>query len=444
MLAEHEEQKEYWGLGPSEEREIREFVFGNLQTLSPFRMQGVTPLRQTLETIEKEMFDCHSQMMRGWSISATLSPAFLGDLSSLMCRLMPRFQEKKIAFLIDDYSTHRLPAEVQHILNRIIWQRLSSHIFKLSSEKLGAELSDPSSGASVEPAREMVEIDCGREFLALDDSRKVNSSYSFAVELLDNRLRKAGYEGTAVGLIGKSSWPEGNLAKALVNLPPGRQQDNYHGLNCVAAVCSGDVSTLLLIYRRMFEAAGVNKATTSQIPKKVQSDAIRSVSREMLDAVRDYFPKGPEMFAVASSFGGLVRDILEKGRAHKKGNATVPSECPRIEIDQPQGSVYELLSSDQELLAKELVRRAIFIEMQPGLSRHGNVTTLRWQLRRVYLPALGASLAKNDAVKQSPTWFHHFLANPEMACKLVFDRWPKGDPGSQAHPDQLIMDDIRK
>ena len=438
ILADHEEQRKYWGYGPSQERDIQEFVFRYLKDNSLFRMQGVSLLRQTLEAIEREMFNSHSQMMKGLSISSTLPKTFLGDLSSLMCRIMPRFQEKKIAFLIDDYSTHRLLAPVQHILNRVIWERRSSHIFKLSSEKLGAELTDPS-GASAELAREMVEIDCGLEYLALDDSRKVGLGYSFAVELLDNRLRKAGYEGTAEGLIGRSSWPEGNLARALVNKLPGRQLDHYHGLRCVAAVCSGDVSTLLLIYRRMFEAAGVSRTTTRQIPKTVQSGAIRSVSREMLDSIKDYFPRGPEMYAVVSSFGGLVRDILEKGREQKKGDSTVPSECPRIEIDQPHGSVYELLSSDLEVLAKELVRRAIFIDMELGLSRHGNVTTLRWQLRRVYLPALGASLAKNNAVKEDPAWFQHFLSNPELACQMVFAKWPKGVAGSGNYLSQLPL-----
>ena len=440
-LADREEQREYWGYGASEERNIQEFVFSHLEADSLFRMQGVSLMRQTLEAIEREMFNSHSQMMKGLSISPTLPSTFLGELSSLMCRIMPRFQEKKIAFLIDDYSTHRLSAPVQQVLNRVIWERRSSHIFKLSSEKLGAELTDPF-GASAESAREMVEIDCGREYLALDDAHKVDLGYSFAVELLDNRLKKAGYAGTAQKLIGNSSWPEGTLARALVSKSPGRQQDYYHGLNCVAAVCSGDVSTLLLIYRRMFEEGGVTKNTITPISKTVQSRAIRSVSRQMLEAIKVYFPKGPAMYDVVSSFGGLVRDILEHGRELKKGDYTVPPECPRIEIDQPQGNVAGLLSPDQQVLAKELVRRAIFIDMEPGLSRHGNVTTLRWQLRRVYLPAVGASLAKNIAVKEKPDWFQLFLSNPVAGCKMTYDKWQKGVAGSNPHDSQLRLNGI--
>ena len=440
-IVDREKHRDYWGCGPSEERAIQEFVLSHLETDEPLRMQGVTLLRQTLEVIEREMFNSHSKMMRGLSISSTLPATFLGDLSGLICRIMPRFQEKKIAFLIDDYSTHRISEPVQRILNRVIWERRPSHIFKLSSEKHGAELTDPS-GASAELAREMVEIDCGREFLALDDSQKVNAGYSFAVELLDNRLKKAGYAGTAEGLIGRSHWPQGNLARALVDRQPGRRLDHYHGLDCVASVCSGDVSTLLLIYRRMFEEGGVNKDTTTPISKIDQSTAIRSVSREMLTAIKDYFPKGPDMYSAVSNFGVLVRKILEQGREQKKGASSVPSECPRIEIDQPQGSVYELLSPDQAVLAKELVRRAIFIDMEPGLSRHGNVTTLRWQLRRVYLPALGASLAKNNAIKGNSAWFQYFLSNPEAACEMIFAKWPKKEADSHASRSQLPMFEI--
>ena len=437
-LTEREEHREYWGCGASQERAIQEFVFSHLEVADLFRMQGVSLLRQTLEIIEREMFNSHSQMMRGLSVSRTLPASFLGDLTSLMCQIMPRFQEKRIAFLIDDYSTHRLSGPVQQVLNRVIWERRSSHIFKLSSEKLGAELTDPS-GALAESAREMVEIDCGREYLALDDTHKVGLGYSFAVELLDNRLKKAGYDGTAAQLIGNSSWPEGSLAKALVSKKHGRQQDFYHGLNCVAAVCSGDVSTLLLIYRRMFEAARVERHTTQQISKTVQSEAIRAVSREMFQAIEAYFPKGPEMHRVVAGFGGLVRDILDQGRGQKKGESTVPSECPRIEIDQPQGSIYGLLSQDLQVLARELVRRAIFIEMEPGLSRHRNVTTLRWQLRRVYLPTFGASLAKNNAVKENSVWLQLLLSNPDEARRMKFDKWPKQGAGSAGISNQLPM-----
>lgn len=62
--------------------------------------------------------------------------------------------------------------------------------------------------------------------------------------------------------------------------------------------------------------------------------------------------------------------------------------------------------------------------MEPGLSRHGNVPTLRWQLRRIYLPAFGASLAKNNAVKADSAWLQYFLSDPEGACRMILRKWP--------------------
>ena len=102
------------------------------------------------------------------------------------------------------------------ILNRIIWERRPSHVFKLSSEKYGAILTD-SFNATDDLAREMVEIDCGREFIALDDIEQGRRALAFVIELLDNRLAQAGYSGTAEALIGHSKWEEGSLGMALAS-----------------------------------------------------------------------------------------------------------------------------------------------------------------------------------------------------------------------------------
>jgi hypothetical protein len=273
----------------------------------------------------------------------------------------------------------------------------------------------------------MVEIDCGREYIALDDTDQVERAREFAVELLDNRLKAAGYQGTADSLIGPSEWPERSLGRALAEKPEGRSLDQYHGLDCISAVCSGDVSTLLLVYRRVFERGNVTRESTSRVPKSTQHEAIVSVSRELFEAIRHHFPSGPQMYAVVSSFGTLIRNILQHGRWQKKGTGSTPTQCPRLELDQGEGAAVETLTEEQQSLARELIRRAIFIEMEPGLSRHGNVTTLRWHLRRVYLPAFSAALAKNDAVKRSVDWLKFLLTNPQGACDMVYRSWPKKD-----------------
>ena len=318
-------------------------------------------------------------------------------------------------------------------MNQVIWERRSSHVFKLSSEKFGAVLLD-TLGATVEIGREMVEIDCGKEYVALDDSDQVKRTRKFAVELLDNRLKAATYKGTAGTLIGDSKWPEGSLGRALAEKQKGRLNDQYHGIQCIADLCSGDVSTLLLVYRRIFEQGAVTKDSKDQVPKTTQHEAIVGASRELFEAVKHYFPYGSEMYTIVGAFGSLVRNVLQHGKPQKKGPTSTPSQCPRIELDQGQGAVSEILTQEQHQLTQELVRRAIFIEMDPGLSRHRNMTTLRWHLRRVYLPSFGAALSKNNAVKAPVDWLKFFLTDPDGACRLIWQRWPKNPDAPEELP----------
>ena len=61
--------------------------------------------------------------------------------------------------------------------------------------------------------------------------------------------------------------------------------------------------------------------------------------------------------------------------------------------------------------------------MQPGISRHKSWSTLRWNIRRIYLPSFGAALAKNDAVKKKPSWLEQFLVAPETTCEAIVKKW---------------------
>jgi len=425
LIAMRDDRESYWGIGVAQEMKIHAFLIQALGS-TRMRLQGVSRLTQCLDAIEAEMSTTHYTMLRGLNVARATPESFLGQLTSLLAAEIAFFRAKRIAILVDDFSVHRIPPEVQRILNRIIWERRGSHIFKLSAEKYGAVLVDPNS-ATADISREMIEIDCGREFVALDDYRKKKEARVFAIDLLNHRLRSAEFVSTTEELIGRS--PRESLGRALLKGRRGRTEADYCGVERIADLCSGDVAHLLLVYRKIFEAAGVDKASREQVPFSIQHKCVREVSSELFENIKSYFPFGPDMYNIVNAFGKLVRTILEKGQWIKKGKTTVPPECPRIEIDQEKGAVIDMPSMAQQELAKEIIRRAIFIDMVPGLSRHDNVTTLRWHLRRIYLPAFHASLAKNDAVKAQPDWFKFFLTNPTSACDVIWARWPKkADP----------------
>jgi hypothetical protein len=354
---------------------------------------------------------------------------------------VPFFDSQRIAFLIDDFTARRLNRHVQISLNRVIRLRRDSLMFKVSSEKRGIEMTD-AAGMPLEISRELVEIDIGREFLNLADPPQVKLGRLFARRLLDNRLHAARWAGTAEMLIGPSDWGEyRTLDRALRD---GRDRSQYHGMECIADLCSGDVSTLLLVYRRIFDAARVTAETTDRISKARQHGSIRQVSADQVALVRTHVPAGQDMHHVVQAFGTFVGNVLRRGREIQQGRyRSVPPTCPRIEVDGGDEAA-EQLDEDLAQLFDELIRRAVFIEMQTGLGRHGNVQTLRWQLRRVYLPTYRAALNKTRAVVMTPTEFKFFLHRPEEACESMLARWPKrvedDDPRNESPQIQIEID----
>jgi hypothetical protein len=424
LIAGREDRESYWGFGRAQEIAVHNFVMKWLSPNVGPRVQGVSYMQQAMEAIEDEMFSVHLAILMGDTLSHTTPETFLGNLSSLLVEVVSGFRDKHIVFLVDDFSTHRLPEAVQVALNRVIWERRPTHVFKLSSEKYGAILRD-AFGSPIDATREMIEIDCGREFIALDDVNQRARSKRFAIDLLDNRLRAAGFVGTAAELLGHSEWPEGSLARALVSRSGGRGRAEYHGLECISDLCSGDIATLLYLYSEIFEAGGVTRASRQRVSPHIQHRSIRKISQSQLEAIRPSFPFGSDMYATANEFGKLVRKILDQGRWHKKGSGSVPAQCPRIEIDQDASGAFEVLTDQEKSLALELIRRAVFIDMGLGSSRHENATTMRWHFRRIYLPAFTAALAKNDAVKENAWWFKFFLERPGEACDHIWKGWQK-------------------
>lgn len=421
LIAKRADRDSFWGLGTPSEARILDFVVATLMVNHPIRLSGSRRIDQAVEVVDAEIFRLHLCRETWHDGQFATGPAFLGDLTTLLKGEVAGFASRQLAFLVDDFSVHRLPGPVQTILNQIIWERRPTHVFKLSSEKHGAVLNDALL-ASAEISRERLEIDCGQEFLALDDRHQQQRALAFSTELLNNRLAAAGYAGRADTVIGESNWGEaGSLAKALQETGR-RQNDQYHGMQCIAQLCSGDVSSLLMVYRAIFEDGHVSRTTESKVAPHTQHQAIVRVSRRLLDVVRTYYPHGPKLFEIVNAFGTLVRQILVEGRFQSNG---VPTQAPRIEIDQGGQHVVDELDTYLREVAWELVRRALFIEMESGLSRHGRVTTLRWQLRRVFLPSFNAALTKNDAIKRDLQWFRLFLDRPQDATIQEWRGWPK-------------------
>ena len=449
LISQREDRETLFGFGEMQEKEIHDLFMNklNIKEERRLRLQGVTPLEHLLESIEFEMNICYEQFLKGFNLESTMPISFLSDLTRFLKSKIGYFEDRTITFLLDDYSIHRIPEQVQLLLNPIIWDRQATHIFKLSAEKYGAERIfefHNETSPTADLTREFREIDCGQFYIYLSDSDLLQELMNFAKDLLDHRLALAGYSGTSETIIGHSGYEEGTLTKSLRSRPKAR--DHYHGLETIAEICSGDVSALLEVYRRISRGGKVTKDTNSVVKKYIQHEAINSVSRNFLELIKTYHPFGEEMYKIVVPFGTLCRKILYEGKdmQYKMKDGTtksVPIETTRIEVDQIPGKG-EDWTGEQHRMMKELVRRSIFIEMEPGRGRATLGPTWRWQLRRIYCPAFGAGLKKNTAIKWTPSDLKYFLTNPQEKCDKEFEKWKKPSEGTPSilHPDQQQLD----
>ena len=429
IIGKRDDREKSFGFGTAQESKIHSFLIEKLGITAEeyLRLQGMTPMEHALEIVEIEMDSCYKRMIQGLGLDRSTDISFLSDFTRCLNREIGYFRNRRLTFLIDDFSVHRISLPVQSVLNPVIWDRQASHVFKLSAEKYGAAVEDILNGTS-EPTRELRQIDCGQFYINLGDKGRIQASRDFAKELLAKRLKLAEYEGIPEEILGHSQYEEGSLGKALRarQEKKGRRDDQYHGLETIADLCSGDISVLLEIYRRIFQEGRVDKTSHEMVPRHVQHEAIQAVSSELLSVVKSYVPSGDEMYRIAYWFGNLSRRILREGYLQKKGTQLVPCETSRIEVDRVPGQPGEGWTSSQRGLMLQLVRRAVFIEMELGRSRHDFTPTLRWQLRRVYCPVFGTSLAKNTAMKWTPSELKFFLTNPQEACEEEFEkRWGK-------------------
>lgn len=339
----------------------------------------------------------HMGMLNDSGTEFVLPDTFLGDVTLRLVEALPHFRHCPVVFLLDDYTANRVQPEIQEILNRIVFERRHTHYFKISCEKYGFTSQDID-GAGIDDTREYVAVDAGKSAL---DGISQPQVRQFISKLIDRRLEKAGWKGRVATLIGDSAPFASDVALAQHIRTAGSsqgQQYYYYGIDHLSRLWSGDTATVLQIVREMFALGGIRAESEQLIIRKTQHTAITSVSKAFKERVSGYHPYGALMATVLSEYGSAARDILVNGALDSKQQ---PRRLYRIEMTKQQpGTTLELIrqhNADAASLARELLRRAIFVELLDSRGKEGpSAHTMRWELRKIFLPAFGLSLERKS------------------------------------------------
>lgn len=338
----------------------------------------------------------HMQLLNGEQPEVILPDTFLGDATESLTAQIPQFRTFPIIFLLDDYTASRVQPEIQRTINRIIFERRSSHYFKISSERYGFN-ADDIDGSSIDLTREYDVVDAGR--FACDGTVTEHQARTFLAALIDARLRKANWAGRTETLIG----PSGEYASdpklaAFIRTKGVGRYSFYYGIEHLTRLWSGDTATVLQIVKEMFTIGNVGPEQTERIGDQSQHIAITNVSKAFRERVHSFHPVGPLMSKILDEYAGAARDILVDGSLDNSG---APRRLYRLEMTKPESKptvdLLKALNPAASELARELLRRSVFVELQDSRGKEGPSThTMRWDLRRIYLPAFGLSLARES------------------------------------------------
>lgn len=367
---------------------------GSAMTFSGSGLPG--RLHAIVDRIDALRYETAHSLRIGGKAPIDLVVTFVAEVVELIANASNGLNGRKICFMLDDYTDHRIRPNVQRVLNKIIWERRPHQTFKVSAEKYGF-VSEDIDGLRHDAYREFNPIDTGDAFLSEN-----HDPIKFVMSLLDRRLSVSRWHGTSEQIIGHSQ-PDSDqdLALTIREMHAPGKRFYYHGIEMLSRLLCGDVATLIQVTREIFKRGGVGPESTSQVSPQIQHSAIVDVSKALVERIQSYYPYGLEMHKIATEYGRLVRDIQVEGKliAVSKKNEKFPARLLQIELtnENPNTLFEQLNSKDPQygLLARELVRRSVFIERGPSGAKEGaGYGTVRWHFRRMLLPYFRTALRR--------------------------------------------------
>ena len=338
------------------------------------------------------------------------NPSLLFDLCKSLEDALPLLKQKHIAFLLDDYSNQRIPAELQRRLNQTIsFAKQGNPIFKVSSEYFGVDLD------GIQEGREVVEVNFGWEYVELNDKQRG----VFLEDVLDIRFRRNNVHTTVEALLGRSELSPGlPLARAIRKSHQDGKPFHYHGIDTVADICSGDVAMALDLVKQIYIT--VDALPPKQPVSPAQQHAIihRYADREHM-YVRYFAKHGKAMSDVVEALCWLAHQCACERTSAKSGQ---DEPMIKTHLDIALSAVAELPEEARELLL-EMQKRGVLFSLDTSRSRIQKEGTERYQVRRVLLAKTISPLGRKDPIKlDHQQRLQFFLQEPHAFVKEEFDK----------------------
>ncbi|RST52636.1 protein kinase family protein [Variovorax sp. MHTC-1] len=430
LAARDERFKKFFDLRPSQLDAWIDWISHHFDvSIETPRTSAASRLLHFADDLDRARVQVHLKMLYGQPPTLLLADAFLGDVTSKLIELCPRLKSHPVIFLLDDYTDTRINPEVQQILNRVVFERRSSHFFKISCERFGFKIPD-AQGAPIDRDREFTVVDVGHQTMEV---LQAHQARNFLKELIDCRLEYAGWKGRCETLIGDSTpYAHDNKLADFIRSTGSKQGNHYYyfGMTTLSGMWSGDIAAILQVVNAMCMQASVGPNTEKKISAQHQHQAIVAISKALTRAVLDYHPFGTQLYAILQAFGSMAHAILVKGTPHKEGNAR---RLYRLEISTDSTVVVmdelEKHRPEHARVARELLRRSVFHPFSDSRGKEGpGSKTTRWEMRPIFRPSFGLSLVREHYIDlKSVDDIYELLSDPKAFAEKIERRYEDGN-----------------
>jgi hypothetical protein len=405
--------------------------------------------------------------------------AWLPKLISMMRTACTWINSKTVFIFIDDYTTPRIPINMQRVLNRLFFQRSPDFVCKIATESATTFFPIDSSNKVLQDGDDFQLIDMGEEALFMQDSERetfLNEVFKRRL-VLDNRIpensrdleRLLGHLGLRklefARQLRQASEKDDSLSNNIVSAKSQRRgatkpKSLYFGCEVFTNLWSGDTRTMVQLIQELVTAATPSGLLTIvPIDSEIQNQVLRNRGGQWLDAQSRNEPTDPKelkrllrlnqtfkltggsygnhLKAVVEAFVKVARQLL-LSPMYKIHEGSKTREVPRMAFRLEIVDELRLEGLEKEIY-RDLIRYGMFMRDNRGKSVRGAFVP-RLYLRRLLLPFATLALSKRDSVQLSCKAFSELLLTPDKFAD-DFSRYTKNSLSNSQNQNELFPEE---
>ncbi len=373
----------------------------------------------------------------------------------------PWIGARSVLLFIDDFSTPRVSAPMQRVLNRLLLQRSSEFLTKVATEAWSTFVPEDSSGKNLQDGDDYQLVDMGEESLFLPDSERL----AFLREVFARRLaadpRVPEGQSSLSALLDQLRLSKTEFARRLRlslqdeetdELPPvsgdsqrrgrSRARVHYFGEDVFSNLWSGDTRTMIQLISDVLDQAAESTPQQAKpapivlpVDASIQDRTFRNRGGEWLHSNTRNEPTDPQRmkeelerlrsaqptYELCGEYGDHLKAIVEAfaaaatrllvGPTYKIQEGSRPREVPRMAFRLEIIDEFRIDGLAQEIY-RDLIRYGLFMRDNRGKSVRGAFVP-RLYLRRLLLPYCTLALSKRDSVSLTCEAFKRLLLEPD-------------------------------